>query len=184
VRTMAEVRNLVREVDTDDSGEIDFDEFLAIMRPGVATATAGAASGDNNGGVRGSAGGADDDTNPISKLERIQRENGGVDVKNVLMKKRRELLIDATMGEAKRREVMFDDVIASYAAGGGSGFHRGSLEVMGIQNFMARRKAEKEDFLMAIQRILEREIVRGWEKEREENLGMAVGNLFIERDRL
>ncbi|GMI39185.1 hypothetical protein TrCOL_g10445 [Triparma columacea] len=93
--TIKEVQELIRVVDKDESGEIGFEEFLKVMQP----------KGKQRGG-----GHALGETNPIAQLQKIQKKNGDIDMKVVVAMQRRKFLLNAVVGEMKRREKNLNNI--------------------------------------------------------------------------
>ena len=111
-KTMIEVVDLIREVDRNNSGEIGFEEFLQIMKP---SETKIKKSGKNNGKEKGNGKGKEKtrkegEENPIKQLEKIQHENGDIDMKVVVAMQRRKFLLDAIVGELSRREKVLNNI--------------------------------------------------------------------------
>jgi hypothetical protein len=100
--TLADVKKLVHEADTDGSGSIEFDEFLVLMKdtkePTPSSTTSMRAVAKLKKESKKKTG-----ENPLVRLQNVQKEAGEIDMKTVLGYKRRQLLLDATVGESKRR---------------------------------------------------------------------------------
>ena len=132
-KTMIEVVDLIREVDRDDTGEIGFEEFLQIMKPTEANKSkkkrdAEKRSRKKMGVMRPKSQMPPPQPiqqqeqqqeqqqqnnrheNPIKKLEKIQKNNGDIDLKVVVAMQRRKFLLDAIVGEMSRREEALNDL--------------------------------------------------------------------------
>ncbi|GMH58561.1 hypothetical protein TrST_g7200 [Triparma strigata] len=108
--TISEVKALIRTVDKDGSGEIGFEEFLKVMQPkkepGAGTTFKTEVSSSSKGGGGGGLG----DNNPIAQLQKIQHDNGDIDMKVVVAMQRRKFLMNAVVGEMKRREATLEQI--------------------------------------------------------------------------
>ncbi len=104
-KTLTEVKELIRRVDKDDSGEIGFEEFLKVMQPKPKNLSASAPTR-----LKKKMAGGLSDNNPIAQLQKIQQDNGGVDLNVVVAMQRRKFLMNAIVGEMKRREVKLANI--------------------------------------------------------------------------
>ena len=91
--------------------------------------------------------------NPIVKLQKLQEETGGIELISILAFKRRRLLLDATMGEAQRREKALEKVrrwrIEMKEMSGKTKF-RALYEIAKLMQKLEFHKMEKENFVAAI----------------------------------
>jgi Ca2+-binding protein (EF-Hand superfamily) len=137
-RTMSEVTDLVKTFDDNDSSGIDFEEFLSVMNKESKQGTKNAADGgsiaiDNNDLVGGGTRRCRNDSvkvnskckkqdtnadnfesvssNPIAEFTRRQRSEQ-MDLKTILSQERRKLLLHATMIQAEKRDLAFDQIIS------------------------------------------------------------------------
>ena len=190
VKTMAEVKELIQSVDDDSSGSIGFVEFLSIMRPKEKTDYHSACvmsklpsdqrrnqressslwpdfsepydwSGSNCNGPKEE---GNYNLNPVAKLQEIQK-HGDLDLKSILSLKRRNLLLDATVGEAQRREHASNEIDRLKAESrllGGPRKRERIRELMHQKKVVNQRmeKAErgKQHFISAMERIISRSL--------------------------
>ena len=112
--TLQEVKDLIRTVDKDDSGEIGFDEFLKVMQPKPTKLTTLETTPikKKGGGKKGTPApiGGGTANNPIAQLQKIQTSTGNMDMKVVVAIQRRKFLMNAVVGEMKRREHALKDI--------------------------------------------------------------------------
>ncbi len=97
-------------------------------------------------------------SNPIIKLQRLQK-NGDLDINSVLALKRRKLLLDATMGEAQRRESALDELSRwKYEVKDMDGISkfRKLHEINVITNKLEKEKEEKQNFVSEMQGMIKK----------------------------
>ena len=99
--------------------------------------------------------------NPIIRLQQMQQQNGDMDMKSVLTIKRRKLLLDATMGEAQRRESALD-VMGMWKLElkklNGTAKFKKLYEIQDLSQKLAKTFDEKQHFVSAMQGMIEKEI--------------------------
>ena len=99
--------------------------------------------------------------NPIARLQKMQQQNGNMDIKSVLTVKRRKLLLDATMGEAQRREAALEEIHSweSELKGlhGAAKFKKLS-EIHNLGKTLEKTQGEKQHFVAAMQGMIEKEL--------------------------
>lgn len=141
--TIKEVKDLIKVVDKDDSGEIGFEEFLKVMQP-------------KGNGKRGMGHGLGD-SNPIAQLQKIQNENGNIDMKVVVAMQRRKFLMNAVVGEMKRRENALrkiSDLEAEAKQLKGKGKYRLLHDIKTRTNSIQKSFIQKQNFVSAMQGMI------------------------------
>ena len=178
-KTVQEVKKLIDQVDEDGSGTIGFTEFLTILRSNNATSkvssnnstklppikTKGPASkgvneaNQNRPYLGNRHKGANKKTkktrsdHPIVKLQALQKQNGDMDINSVLAFKRRKLLLDATMGEAERRENSLDEIRkckAELKSVNGVSKFRKIKKIVRLNQHLEAAQIDKENFVAAM----------------------------------
>jgi len=95
--------------------------------------------------------------NPIVKLQALQEEKGGMQLNSILAFERRKLLLDATMGEAQRRETAHDKIrrlrIEMKEMDGTSKF-RTLYEIAKLMQKLELHQREKENFVSAVRDMI------------------------------
>ena len=97
-------------------------------------------------------------SNPIIKLQRLQK-NGDLDINSVLALKRRKLLLDATMGEAQRRESALDELSRwkhEVKDMDGISKFRKLHEINVITNKLEKDQEEKQNFVAEMQGMIKK----------------------------
>eukprot|EP00979_Chaetoceros_neogracilis_P001456 scaffold249_cov262-Chaetoceros_neogracile.AAC.23 len=121
-KTMTQVSNLVKEIDGDESSGIDFQEFLVVMKKDNIGSENQSSHDLSNGPENWSAmpnnnkqGNRKKDKdqrtvkNPIVEFTRRQ-DSEHMDLKSVVSRERRKLLLDATMSQIERREKAYEQI--------------------------------------------------------------------------
>jgi len=99
--------------------------------------------------------------NPIVRLQKMQKQNGNMDMKSVLTVKRRKLLLDATMGEAQRRESALEDIgmwKMELKKLHGTARFRKMYKIQSVAKKLAKTQGEKQHFVSAMQGMIEKEL--------------------------
>mmetsp|Transcript_13693 Transcript_13693/g.18356 ORF Transcript_13693/g.18356 Transcript_13693/m.18356 type:complete len:360 (+) Transcript_13693:773-1852(+) len=99
--------------------------------------------------------------NPIARLQQMQEQNGDMDIKSVLSLKRRKLLLDATMGEAQRREKCLDEISklkAEIRELSGHDKCRKLKDIANVHRRLDKAQQEKQHFVSAMKCMVERSL--------------------------
>ena len=169
-------------VDKDDSGEIDFEEFLKVMQPKPAKLPPVSTNGgggfpavggekkrkkkkkkkeeqeqveEKNGGSKPQASSSSPpvDDNPIAQLQQIQKRSGDMDMDVVVAIQRRNFLMNAVVGEMRRREHSLSsigDMEAEAKTLRGEGKHKMLAEIKEKQRVMEKEFNRKQTFVQSM----------------------------------
>ena len=165
--TMAEVTSLIHSVDGNKSSGIDFGEFLGVMKGDGKTDTRVEVSKKSSTcaeivekvkfagyGPRRKKQGAG---NPIMELTNRQK-NEHLDLKSVLSRERRKLLLDATMLQAQRRERAHEQINrwrSEMDGMKGASKFRKLQDISTLIQRLETDRVEKDNFVEAMKGVLD-----------------------------